>query len=200
MTPPDHRPLLAATTAALTADGTLPPADAATATSSDHANRRHHSDVGATSAPLARGLHQSAHSERHDTLRITASPGQPPAPATNSHPVKADPGTPKTETAHPAGTTASGGIEPAYGTDVHDEHDTVRNTGTRDNSISLYSQRTGKHLTPSPPHTALTRSRRGQHTRHHADQHLHPPPPTDSRTFQKKKHATIEGAGPRGPP
>ncbi|GAB2808553.1 YncE family protein [Streptomyces daliensis] len=201
MAPPNRRLLLAvATAAALTVGGALAPAGAATATGSDHGNRGDHSHLGVTSAPLVRGLYQSAYSERHDALWITASVGQPPAAATSSHLVKADPDTLKIEAVYPVGATPSGGIESVHGIDVDDEHGTVWVTGTRDNSVSVYSQRTGKRLAtlPGVSHSrevVVDRRRDTVWASAFGDGSL---VAYDSRTFEEKKRVTVEGAGPTG--
>ncbi|MCT9075732.1 YncE family protein [Streptomyces fulvoviolaceus] len=153
-----------------------------------------------TTAPLVRGLYQSAYSERNDALWVTVSNGRPPVTATSL--LKVDPDTLAVEASYtpPVVDTATGALEAVYGVAVDDEHNTVWTTNTRNNSVAVYSQRTGEHLATLPNvahareivvderHNTVWASGFGDGTL----------VAIDSRTFKEKERVTIEGAGPAG--
>ncbi|WP_129837751.1 YncE family protein [Streptomyces sp. RFCAC02] len=152
------------------------------------------------SAPLVEGLYQSAYSERNDALWVTSAVGRPPV--TQSALLRVDPRTLEIEQTivPPVTDGATGAVEAVYGIDVDDEHNTVWTTNTRDNSVSVYSQRTGEHLATLPGvdhareivvderHNTVWASAFGSGTL----------VAFDSRTFEEKDRVTVEGAGPTG--
>ena len=152
------------------------------------------------SAPLVKGLYQSAYSERNNVLWATAAVGRPPV--TNSSLLKVDPSTLKVEATYtpPVTNEETGAVEAVYGVAVDDEHNTVWTTNTRDNSVAVYSQRTGKHLASLPgvnhareivvdeKHDLVWASGFGDGT----------VVAFDTRTYKEKKRVTVEGAGPTG--
>ncbi|MFC8371750.1 YncE family protein, partial [Streptomyces sp. NPDC057239] len=153
-----------------------------------------------TTAKLTKGLYQSAYSERNDALWVTSAVGRPPV--TESHLLKVDPDTLEIEADHtpPVTDTATGAVEAVYGVAVDDEHNTVWTTNTRNNTVSVYSQRTGEQLASLPDvahareivvderHDTVWASGFGDGTL----------VAFDSRTFKEKKRVTVEGAGPAG--
>ncbi|MFD7687482.1 YncE family protein [Streptomyces sp. NPDC059781] len=153
-----------------------------------------------TTAKLTKGLYQSSYSERNDALWVTAAVGRPPV--TESHLLKVDPDTLEIEADYtpPVTDTATGAVEAVYGVAVDDEHNTVWTTNTRNNSVSVYSQRTGKHLASLP---GIAHAREIVVDERHdtvwasgfGDGAL---VAFDSRTFKEKKRVTVEGAGPTG--
>ncbi|MCX4672187.1 YncE family protein [Streptomyces sp. NBC_01381] len=152
------------------------------------------------SAPLVKGLYQSAYSERNNVLWATAAVGRPPV--TNSSLLKVDPSTLKVEATYtpPVTNEETGAVEAVYGVAVDDEHNTVWTTNTRDNSVAVYSQRTGKHLASLPgvnhareivvdeKHDLVWASGFGDGT----------VVAFDTRTYKEKKRVTVEGASPTG--
>ncbi|WP_299537935.1 YncE family protein [uncultured Streptomyces sp.] len=163
------------------------PATAARATSS-------------VSAPLARGLYQSAYSERNDVLWATAAVGQPPAPVTGARLVKVDPDTLEVVSSYAPPLDATGQIQAAYGIDVDDEHNTVWVTDTRSHSVSVYSQRDGRHLAtlpdvPHPREVVVDEARDTVWATAFGDGSL---VAFDSRTFEETGRVTVPGAGPTG--
>ncbi|OKJ91712.1 YncE family protein [Streptomyces sp. CB02400] len=153
-----------------------------------------------TTAKLTKGLYQSSYSERNDVLWVTSAVGR--SPVTESHLLKVDPDTLEIEADHtpPVTDTSTGAVEAVYGVAVDDEHNTVWTTNTRNNSVSVYSQRTGEHLASLPGiahareivvderHDTVWASGFGDGTL----------VAFDSRTFKEKKRVTVEGAGPAG--
>lgn len=151
-----------------------------------------------TSVPLAQGLYQSAYSERNDVLWATASVGQPPAPVTGSQLLRIDPGTLEVEAAFTP--PVNGTVEAVYGIDVDDEHNTLWVTNTRNNSVAVYSQRTGRHLATRPGvnhsrEIVVDEKRDVVWTSSFSDGAL---VAFDSRTFKEIKRVSIEGTGPTG--
>ncbi|MEU6374865.1 YncE family protein [Streptomyces sp. NPDC046909] len=154
----------------------------------------------ATTAPLVRGLYQSAYSERNDALWVTVSVGRPPTGTSSL--LKVDPDTLQVEATYapPVTDTTTGAVEAVYGIAVDDEHNTVWTTNTRNNSVAVYSQRTGAHLATLPGvahareivvderHDTVWASGFGDGTL----------VAFDSRTFEEKRRVTVEGAGPAG--
>ncbi|MEV8022250.1 YncE family protein [Streptomyces sp. NPDC086554] len=152
------------------------------------------------SAPLVKSLYQSAYSERNNVLWATSAVGRPPV--TTSSLVKVDPRTLQIKATYtpPVTNTETGAVEAVYGVAVDDEHNTVWTTNTRDNSVAVYSQRTGKHLASLPgvnhareivvdeKHDLAWASGFGDGT----------VVAFDTRTFKEKKRVTVEGAGPAG--
>ncbi|GGT23614.1 MULTISPECIES: YncE family protein [Streptomyces] len=153
-----------------------------------------------STAKLTKGLYQSAYSERNHVLWVTAAVGRPPV--TESHLLKVDPGTLTVESdiTPPVTDTATGAVEAVYGVAVDDEHNTVWTTNTRNNTVSVYSQRTGEHLATLP---------NVDHAREIVVDEKHDTVwasafsdgsvvAFDSKTFKEKKRVTVEGSGPAG--
>lgn len=188
-----HRraPLTAASALALAVAGTLALTDVAAAAPGSSV----------TSAPLAQGLYQSAYSERNDVLWATASVGQPPAAVTRSRLVRLDPDTLEVEAAYDAPLDATDGtIEAVYGIDVDDEHNTVWVTNTRNDSVAVYSQRTGRHLAtvPGVEHAreiVVDEERDLVWASAYGSGSV---VAFDSRTYREVRRVTVEGAGPTG--
>ncbi|MEV2253422.1 YncE family protein [Streptomyces sp. NPDC050147] len=153
------------------------------------------------SAPVAPGLYQSAYSERNDALWVASSVGQPPAPVTGSSLLRVDPDTLRVEKRYaPATNAATGAVQSVYGVAVDDEHNTVWTTNTRDNSVSVYSQRTGKHLATLPGvnharEVVVDERRDLVWASAFGDGTL---VAFDSGTFKEKRRVTVPGAGPTG--
>jgi YVTN family beta-propeller protein len=154
----------------------------------------------ATVAPLAAGLYQSAYSERNHVLWATTAVGRPPV--TQSALLKVDPATLAVKAAYEAPVTdaTTGARQAVYGVAVDDEHNTVWTTNTRNNSVSVYSQRTG---------TLLATVENVEHSRDIVVDEAHDTVwasgfgagtlvAIDSKTFKEKKRVTVEGAGPTG--
>lgn len=153
-----------------------------------------------TTAPVTNGLYQSSYSERNHVLWTTSSVGRPPV--TNSALTKVDPLTLKVKATYtpPVTDAATGAVEAVYGVAVDDEHNTVWTTNTRNNSVAVYSQRTGEHLATLPNvahareivvderHDTVWASSYGDGTL----------VAFDSRTLKEKKRVTVEGSGPAG--
>ncbi|MGW7074740.1 YncE family protein [Streptomyces sp. NPDC054866] len=154
-----------------------------------------------TSSPIAPGLYQSAYSERNDALWVASSVGQPPAPVTESRLLKVDPDTLRVEKSYaPVVNAATGTVQSVYGVAVDDEHNTVWTTNTRDNSVSVYSQRTGRHLATLPGVThsreiVVDERRDLVWASAFGDGTL---VAFDSGTFKEKRRVTVPGAGPTG--
>lgn len=153
-----------------------------------------------TSAPVTAGLYQSSYSERNHVLWTASAVGRPPV--TNSALTKVDPRTleVKATYAPPVTDPSTGAVEAVYGVAVDDEHNTVWTTNTRNNSVAVYSQRTGEHLATLPDvnhareivvderHDTVWASAFGDGTL----------VAFDSRTLKEKKRVTVTGAGPTG--
>ncbi|WP_428952234.1 YncE family protein [Streptomyces sp. cg35] len=181
----------AAAVVALVAGATTAPAAVATAGTGAPA---------AVSAPVTKGLYQSAYSERNHVLWTASAVGRPPV--TTSALSKVDPKTLKVlaTCTPPVTDAATGALEAVYGIAVDDEHNTVWVTNTRNNSVAVYSQRDGAHLATLPnvahareivvdeKHDTVWASGFG-------DGSL---VAFDSRTYAEKKRVTVEGAGPTG--
>ncbi|WP_420035602.1 YncE family protein [Streptomyces sp. cg28] len=178
----------AALVVALVAGGALAPAA--------HAG----SGTAATSAPVTKGLYQSAYSERNHALWTTSAVGRPPV--TTSALTRLNPDTLAVEATYtpPVTDTATGAVEAVYGIAVDDEHNTVWVTNTRNNSVAVYSQRDGRHLATLP---------NVAHAREIVVDERHDTVwasgfgdgslvAFDSRTYQEKKRVTVDGAGPTG--
>ncbi|MFJ8537011.1 YncE family protein [Streptomyces sp. NPDC093591] len=160
--------LAAAVAVALTAGSTVALSGTAAAGTTESA---------VTTAPLVRGLYQSAYSERNDALWVTVSVGRPPVTD-----------------------ATTGAREAVYGVAVDDEHNTVWVTNTRDDTVAVYSQRTGAHLATLPDvahareivvderHDTVWASGFGDGS----------VVAFDSKTFEEKRRITVEGAGPAG--
>ncbi|MFI8949965.1 YncE family protein [Streptomyces sp. NPDC053750] len=153
-----------------------------------------------TTAKLTKGLYQSAYSERNNVLWVTAAVGRPPV--TESHLLKVDPKTLEIEgdITPPVTDTATGAVEAVYGVAVDDEHNTVWTTNTRNNTVAVYSQRTGEHLATLP---------NVGHAREIVVDEKHDTVwasgfsdgtlvAFDSKTFKEKERVTVEGSGPTG--
>jgi DNA-binding beta-propeller fold protein YncE len=155
----------------------------------------------AASVPIAPGLYQSAYSDRNDALWVASSVGQPPAPVTESRLLRVDPDTLRVEKSYaPAADVATGAVQSVYGVAVDDEHNTVWTTNTRDDSVSVYSQRTGRHLAtlPGVNHSreiVVDERRDLVWASAFGDGTL---VAFDSGTFKEKRRVTVPGAGPTG--
>lgn len=157
--------------------------------------------VAVRSAPIAPGLYQSAYSERNDVLWATSSVGQPPAPVSDSRLLRLDPDTLEVEASHPAARDADhGGAESVYGIDVDDEHNTVWVTNTRDDSVAVYSQRTGRRLAtvPGVAHAREIVVDEKRHTVWATAFGSGSVVAFDTRTYEEIRRVTVEGAGPTG--
>ncbi|MGW5171761.1 YncE family protein [Streptomyces nodosus] len=169
-------------------------------TASAHAGHTEPAVSTVTSAGLAQGLYQSAYSERNQVLWATTAVGRPPV--STSALLKVDPKTLKVKASYtpPVTDTNTGAVEAVYGVAVDDEHNTVWTTNTRNNTVAVYSQRTGKHLATLPNvahgrdvvvderHNLAWASGNGDGTL----------VAFDTRTYKEKKRITVEGAAPTG--
>lgn len=183
--------LTAAVAVAVAAGSTLTLAGTASA---------HSNGPAVTTAKLAKGLYQSAYSERNNVLWATAAVGRPPV--TESHLLKVDPKTlaVRADITPPVTDTGTGAVEAVYGVAVDDEHNTVWTTNTRDNSVAVYSQRTGEHLATLPNvahareivvderHDTVWASGFGDGTL----------VAFDSKSLKEKKRVAVEGGSPTG--
>ncbi|MGW1819657.1 YncE family protein [Streptomyces sp. NPDC002125] len=153
-----------------------------------------------TVAPLVKGLYQSSYSERNNVLWTTSAVGRPPV--VSSSLLKVDPKTlaVKQTITPPVTDAATGALEAVYGVAVDDEHNTVWTTNTRNNTVAVYSQRTGKHLVTLP---------NVNHAREIVVDERHNTVwasafsdgtlvAFDSKTFEEKQRITVEGSGPTG--
>lgn len=195
MTTSNHRSRRTAIRAAVAVVIAAGTTAALTGTASAHAA----SDA-VTVAPLVKGLYQSSYSERNDVLWTTAAVGRPPV--VSSSLLKVDPDTleVKQTITPPVTDAATGALEAVYGVAVDDEHNTVWTTNTRNNTVAVYSQRTGKHLATLP---------NVNHAREIVVDERHNTVWTsaftdgtivafDSKTFEEKQRITVEGTGPTG--
>ncbi|MGW0784900.1 YncE family protein [Streptomyces sp. NPDC002913] len=153
-----------------------------------------------TVAPLVKGLYQSSYSERNNVLWTTSAVGRPPV--VSSSLLKVDPKTlaVKQTITPPVTDAATGALEAVYGVAVDDEHNTVWTTNTRNNTVAVYSQRTGKHLATLP---------NVNHAREIVVDERHNTVwasaftdgtlvAFDSKTFVEKQRITVDGSGPTG--
>ncbi|WP_405566765.1 YncE family protein [Streptomyces sp. NBC_01167] len=191
-----RRVLLAAAVSATCALGPFNTATAAPLASA-HTRQAHHM---VDSAELAQGLYQSAYSTRNNTLWVTSSVGFPPV--TQSQLLKVDPRSLNVTAAFtpPVTDAATGAREALYGVAVDDEHNTVWTTNTVDNSLAVYSQRTGRHLATLPgvkhPRDVVVDARRNlAWTAGLEDGSL---VAFDTRTYQEKERIAVPGATPAG--
>ncbi|MFI2780321.1 YncE family protein [Streptomyces sp. ALB3] len=150
------------------------------------------------SVPLAQGLYQSAYSERNDVLWATSAVGQPPAPVTGSRLLRIDPDS--LEITAAVTPPLNGTVEAVYGIDVDDEHNTLWVTNTRNNSVAVYSQRTGRHLATRTNvnhsrEVVVDEKRDVVWASSFGDGAL---VAFDSRTLKEIKRVTVEGSGPTG--
>ncbi|MFI0980464.1 YncE family protein [Streptomyces sp. NPDC021093] len=153
-----------------------------------------------TSAQLTAGLYQSSYSERNHVLWATAAVGRPPV--TKSSLLKVDPTSLKVRATYtpPVTDPATGAVEAVYGVAVDDEHNTVWTTNTRNNSVSVYSQRDGKHLASLPGvnharEIVVDERRNTVWASGFGDGTL---VAFDSRTYLEKKRVTVAGTQPTG--
>lgn len=151
-----------------------------------------------TTLPLAQGLYQSAYSERNDVLWATASVGQPPAPVAESRLLRVDPRTLRVKASYTPPT--NGTVEAVYGIDVDDEHNTLWVTNTRNNSVGVYSQRTGRHIATRTNvnhsrEVVVDEKRDIVWASSFGDGAL---VAFDSRTFEEVERVTVDGSGPTG--
>ncbi|WP_030663482.1 YncE family protein [Streptomyces rimosus] len=196
------RPLVRRATALAVAAGSVL-AVSGTAVAHDrhpHGGTAHQAPYRVDTAQLATGLYQSAYSGRHHVLWATTAVGRPPV--TQSRLLKVDPKSLKVKAAYtpPVTDQATGAVEAVYGVAVDDEHDTVWTTNTRNNSVAVYSQRTGKHLATLP---SVAHAREIVVDKRHdlawasgfGDGSV---VAFDTRTFKEKKRVKVEGAGTAG--
>lgn len=172
----------------------------ATAPSAAHHWGGHHASYTMRSAPLAHGLYQSAYSERNHVLWATTAVGRPPV--TESRLLKVSPGslTVRDSYTPPVTDKETGAVEAVYGVAVDDRHNTVWTTNSRDDSVAVYSQRTGRHLAslPNVEHAravAVDARRNLAWATGFGDGSV---VAFDTKTFKEKKRVTVEGAGPGG--
>ncbi|MET7619111.1 YncE family protein [Streptomyces sp. NPDC005408] len=192
-----HRRVLLA--AAISATCALGPAGAAMAAAPAQV-QTHQTSYTVDSAQLGQGLYQSAYSARNNVLWVTSSVGYPPV--TQTQLLKVDPETLKVKAAYtpPLKDEATGAREAIYGVAVDDVHNTVWTTNTLDNSVAVYSQRTGEHLASLPgvkhPRDVVVDQKRNLvWTAGLEDGSV---VAFDSRTYQEKKRVTVAGATPAG--
>jgi YVTN family beta-propeller protein len=191
---------LTAVALAFAVTGALPVSGAAAAGTAAGSASGSGAAAGVEAAPLVAGLYQSAYSERNDALWGTAAVGMPPAPVTGSQLVEVDPDTLEVEATYPVPVSEAGTPEAVYGIDVDDEHNTLWVTNTRNDSVAVYSQRDGRHLTTlaGAKHSreVVVDERRdlvwvsaygsGELVAY------------DSRTLQEVRRVAVEGSGPTG--
>ncbi|MFF9688830.1 YncE family protein [Streptomyces sp. NPDC014623] len=153
-----------------------------------------------TVAPLVKGLYQSSYSERNNVLWTTSAVGRPPVVASSL--LKVDPKTLKVKQTitPPVADAATGALEAVYGVAVDDEHNTVWTTNTRNNTVAVYSQRTGKHLATLPDvgharEIVVEERRNTVWASAFTDGTL---VAFDSRTLKEKQRVTVAGSGPTG--
>ncbi|MFG2093574.1 YncE family protein [Streptomyces sp. NPDC048612] len=158
------------------------------------------SGPGPQSAPVAKGLYQSAYSERNHVLWATSAVGRPPV--TQSGLVKVDPRTLKVRATYtpPVSRPETGAVEAVYGVAVDDEHNTVWTTNTRDNSVAVYSQRTGKHLAtlPGVPHAREVVVDERHNLAWASSFGDGSVVAFDTRTYREKRRVTVAGSSPAG--
>ncbi|MFI6348284.1 YncE family protein [Streptomyces sp. NPDC050560] len=194
MTSPTRSPHRIIATAVALAAGT---ALVLTGTATANATPRTQADV---SVPVTAGLYQSSYSARNDVLWATASAGRG-AEATSSL-LKLDPKTLKVEDAYtpPVTDPDTGALESVYGVAVDDEHNTVWTTNTTDDSVAVYSQKTGAHLATLPDVA---------HAREVVVDEVHNTAWAsgfgdgtivgfDTKTFKEKKRVTVDDSQPTG--
>ncbi|MFJ4840240.1 YncE family protein [Streptomyces sp. NPDC088746] len=133
-----------------------------------------------------------------DVLWATASVGQPPAPVTASRLLGIDPGTLDVDAAYTPPTNST--VEAVHGIDVDDERNTLGVTNTRNNSVSVYIQKTGRHLATRPyvhhsREVVLDEKRDVVWAGAFGEGAL---VAFDSRTFRDIRHVPVEGSGPTG--
>ncbi|MFJ7073616.1 YncE family protein [Streptomyces sp. NPDC098781] len=195
-TPIGRRTVLGVALAAGGALGSAAPAAAA----APHQAHTKEANYAVTSAELAQGLYQVAHSTRNKALWVTSSVGFPPV--THSRLLKVDPQTLELLASYepPLSDPATGAVEAVYGVAVDDVHNTVWVTATLDNALAVYSQSTGRHLAKLPG------------VRHPRDVAIDIPRGLvwcsaleegsvvafDLRTHQERKRVTVDGAWPAG--
>ncbi|WP_320774138.1 YncE family protein [Streptomyces sp. CRN 30] len=160
----------------------------------------HSSGSSVKTASLTKGLYQSSYSERNNVLWVTAAVGRPPV--TESHLLKVDPRTltVKSDITPPVTDTATGAVEAVYGVAVDDEHNTVWTTNTRNNTVSVYSQRTGEHLAtlPNVGHAreiVVDEKHNTVWASGFSDGTL---VAFDSKSLKEKERVTVDGASPTG--
>ncbi|MBT2388643.1 YncE family protein [Streptomyces sp. ISL-1] len=192
-----HRRVLLA--AAISATCALGPAGMASAAAPAQVHTRQASYT-VDSAELGQGLYQSAYSARNNVLWVTSSVGFPPV--TQSQLLKVDPGTLKVQAAYtpPLKDEATGAREAVYGVAVDDAHNTVWTTNTLDNSLAVYSQRTGRHLAslPGVKHARDVIVDEQRNLAWATGLEDGSVVAFDTRTYQQKRRVTVEGAGPAG--
>ncbi|WP_448322273.1 YncE family protein [Streptomyces sp. CO7] len=150
-----------------------------------------------TTAPVWKGLYQTAYSERNDVLWATASTGRPPV--TQTALLKLDPDTLEVLDTFtpPVVNETTGAREAVYGVDVDDENNTVWVTNTRDNGVAVYSQATGEHLASLPnvghAREVVVDEKRdlAWATSFNSGEVV----AFDTDTFEEKKRIAVEGAG-----
>lgn len=153
-----------------------------------------------SSGPLAAGLYQTAYSARNDVLWVTAAVGRPPV--TSSALIKVDPRTRQAAATitPPVLDAATGGLEAVYGVAVDDEHDNVWVTNTRNNSVAVYRQSDGVHLTtlPNVPHAREVVVDEEHDTAWASAFGGAALVAYDTVTLQEKRRVNVTGSGPTG--
>jgi DNA-binding beta-propeller fold protein YncE len=153
-----------------------------------------------TSVPLVAGIYQSAYSARNRVLWVTAATGRPPVTSTSL--LKVDPRTLAVRATYtpPVTNPETGAREAVYGVAVDDEHNTVWTTNTRDNSVAVYSQRTGKHLAtlPGVAHAREVVVDERRNTAWATAFGEGAVVAFDTRTLKEKGRIVVPGAGPAG--
>ncbi len=152
------------------------------------------------SAQLITGQYQSAYSARNHLLWVTSAVGRPPV--TDSKLTAVDPATLKVKKTitPPVVDESTGAVEAVYGVAVDDRHNTVWVTNTRDNSVAVYSQRSGKHLAtlPNVKHAREvvvdTRRNLAWATANGGNAVVE----YDTSTLTEKKRFTVAGSSPAG--
>lgn len=157
----------------------------------------HASPYRVTSAELAGGLYQMAYSERHDTVWATSTGGP-----TQSRLLAVDPGSLKVERSYapPVTDPATGAVRAVFGVAVDDRHDTVWTTDTLDHSVSVYSQRTGRHLATLDDvaharEIVVDEARNRAYASSVDDGSV---VVFDTRTFEEVRRVRVEGSSPTG--
>ncbi|MEV6342388.1 YncE family protein [Actinoplanes sp. NPDC051851] len=151
------------------------------------------------SAAVLKGQYQSAYSQRNKALWVTTAVGRT---ATPSAIYKLDPKTLAVEGVinPPVLDATTGAVEGVYGIAVDDEYNRLWVTNTRNNTVAVYSQKTGEHLATLPDvahareivvdekHNTVWASAFGAATL----------VAYDSRTLTEKKRITVTGSSPTG--
>jgi YVTN family beta-propeller protein len=150
-----------------------------------------------TLASLGTGQYQSAYSERNHVLWVTTAVGRAGDPSAL---LKVDPRTLEIEATYAVPADDTGSPESVYGVAVDDEHNTLWTTNTRDNTVAVYSQRTGERLASLPDvgHAREVVVDAAHDTVWASGYSAGTLVAYDSRTLKEKKRIAVEGSGPAG--